>query len=307
MKRKFRRGAKNVRSRASSASKEKRIESEASSSDERIEELFDWLYTELREAKRLYEAGDRAGRDRAIHALKTITVFLMEFKPIDRETLHLPLVAICNALTSLNDGETHALLQKVRRRGRGRDSEARRTLKGVVAFTVQELCAARMSRDEAYRVVALVLQRAGTAAARGGSKVTIRTVRGWCEETAADVGRRGEAAQTFDLLERDFVRSDSQHSPLKSSRVSCSISDQDIRAASSRRTAAKNRHRCKRAKHSGMSLAPASSAVQMSRISSSASTRLPARCFGLVRLIFFTTGDTKSSSRDACQLSTTRR
>jgi hypothetical protein len=53
--------------------------------------------------------------------------------------------------------------------------------------------------------VAQAFRKAGVKAARGRNpQVTARTVRGWCEKIAEDVGRHSEAAKAFEPL--DFAR-----------------------------------------------------------------------------------------------------
>jgi hypothetical protein len=107
---------------------------------------------------------------------------------------------------NLDDGEVHPLLQKPRHLGRGRGyaSAGRESLKGMVAFTVDGLCASGMPLKDARESVARVLRKQGVTAARGSGEVDERTVRGWCEDVAADFGRHGEAAQTFDLLQKEL-------------------------------------------------------------------------------------------------------
>jgi hypothetical protein len=174
-------------------------------SAEQIDQIFDFLYAGLREAKRLYDAGDHAGREGAIHAVETVVKFLGLFKPVATESLHAPLVGLWDALMNLDDGVVHPMLQKVWHSGRGRGSAGRESLKGIAAFTVDRLRGCGMSLDDARESVARVLREEGVTAARGGGEVGERTVRGWCEEVAADVGRHGEAAQTFDDLQKKFA------------------------------------------------------------------------------------------------------
>jgi hypothetical protein len=107
---------------------------------------------------------------------------------------------------NLDDGVVHPMLQKPRHlgRGRGHASAGRESLKGMIAVTVDGLCATGMPLKDARESVARVLRKQGVAAARG-SEVDERTVRGWYEDVAADVGRHGEAAQTFDLLQMELA------------------------------------------------------------------------------------------------------
>jgi hypothetical protein len=120
-----------------------------------------------------------------------------------------PLIALYDALLQLDDGETLPVLQKVRHSGRARASAGRESLKGIVAFTVDRLCALGTSPSEAHETVARVLtsefvtpaRGKFVTPARGSSLMTARTVRLWCEDVAADVGRHREAGQAFDFLQ----------------------------------------------------------------------------------------------------------
>jgi hypothetical protein len=189
-----------------------RIEPEgAPSSSEDLAALnaaFDLLYSALREAKRLFEAGDNAGREGVIHALENLLKFLSRFQPVLDEGLNAPLGSLLSALLSLDDGRVLSLLKPVLARGRSRASAIRDSLKGAAAFTVMRLRAAGRTAPDARKDVAHVFHNAGVKAARGQyPKITSRTVRGWCEEVAADVGRHGQAAQTFELLAADNTES----------------------------------------------------------------------------------------------------
>jgi hypothetical protein len=158
----------------------------ASSSSEDVAALnaaFDFLYGGLRDAKKLFDTGDKGSREGAIHALEILLKFLSRFQPVLDQGLNAPLIALFNALLSLNDGNVLPMLKPVPPRGRSRASGIRDSLRGAAAFTVTRLCATGRSAPDAHADVA-------------------RTVRGWCEEVAADIGRCGEAAQTFDLLEK---------------------------------------------------------------------------------------------------------
>jgi hypothetical protein len=171
---------------------------------EATNEAFDFLYGELREAKRRFEAGNDAGRDGVIHALETIVKFLGLYEPVLTGGLHAPLAMLFDALMHLDDGDVLPMLQKVPHSGRARASAGRESLMGMVAYTVDALCATGMPLDDARETVACELQRAGVRPGRGRGEFTSRTVRTWCEKVAADVGARGEAKQTYALLEKKF-------------------------------------------------------------------------------------------------------
>ncbi len=162
---------------------------------------FNFLYDGLRDAKRLFEAGDGAGREGAIHALETMLKFLSRFQPVLDEGLDAPLVRLFDALMNLDDGAVQPLLQHVPHRGGARASALRESMIGVAAFAVNRLCAAGLSAPEAYAFVARTLQAEGVTAARGRFRqVTVSTVRAWCDNVAADVDLKGQAAQTFKEL-----------------------------------------------------------------------------------------------------------
>jgi len=167
-------------------------------------EAFNKLYAGLVKAKQQFETGGNGGREGAIHAIETVLMFLESSSIFRSHGLHAPLVFLLDSLMNLDDGVVQPILQPVRHSGRGRVSAVRESFKGVVAFTVDRLCATGLPVDEARKLVARTLQQAGLVAERGRYRaVTERTVRGWCEDVAADVGRKGQAAQTFDLMQQD--------------------------------------------------------------------------------------------------------
>ena len=159
------------------------------------------LYEGLIEAKQLFETGRNDGREGVIHAIETVLKFLEKLGSIRSHGLHAPLVALFNALMNLDDGVVLPILKKARRTGRGRASAMRESIKGAIAFTVHGLHVTGMQMPAAQKLVASALQKQGLKAERGrDQEITARTVRGWCADVAADVSRRGEAAQAFDLL-----------------------------------------------------------------------------------------------------------
>src|SRR5262249_2719790 len=118
---------------------------------------------------------------------------------------------LLNALVSLEDGQVLQLL-KPRKRQRGEGSAPASTAKAravaAAVLAVHRLCETGMKRGEAYERVAKVCREVGLKRSRSGKggpgqglEVTARTVRGWREEAAADVGRHSVTAQTFDLLQ----------------------------------------------------------------------------------------------------------
>jgi len=159
---------------------------------------FNGLYKGLIEAKQLFDSGRNEGREGAIHAVESVLKFLEGLTPIRCYGLHAPLVELFNALMNLDDGEVRSILKKAPRTGRGRASAVRESIKGAVAFTVYALHATGLPVPAAHKLVASALKKQGVTTERGRDQgVTARTVRGWCEDVAADVSRRGAAAQTY--------------------------------------------------------------------------------------------------------------
>ena len=167
--------------------------------------LLDSLRAGLVEANRLFQAGDNGGREGAIHGVELVLKFLMQIPEIGDQGLTAPLGVLQDALMNLDDGRTQPMLQAVRKTGRARVGAIRDSHVGAVAFTVSRLQGAGMSREEAFKAVAKALNRAGVAPSRGrNSAFTPRTIRGWCERVAEDVGCHGEAARTCRLLDEKF-------------------------------------------------------------------------------------------------------
>jgi hypothetical protein len=108
---------------------------------------------------------------------------------------------------SLDDGDVQPILREIKHPGRPRGSAGRESLKGTADFTVDHLVhVCGLSPEQAREAVAEVLRNEDVMAARGRfPETTARTVGGWCEDVAADVGRHGEAAQTFDEAARSFA------------------------------------------------------------------------------------------------------
>jgi hypothetical protein len=167
-----------------------------------VERLLDSLRDGLVEANRLYQAGKNGGREGAIHGVESVLKFLVQIPQIGDQGLTAPLAALHDALMNLDDGRTQPMLQAARKSGRARVGAIRDSHMGAVAFTVSRLQGAGMSPEEALATVAKALNRAGVAPSRGRNPVfTLRTIRGWCERVAEDVGCHGEAAQACRLLE----------------------------------------------------------------------------------------------------------
>jgi hypothetical protein len=186
--------------------------SDASLSAEQIQAItagIDFLYSGLREANRRFQISEDSGRDGAVHALEIIIKFLGRYEPVRTEALYAPLIGLFDALMNLEDGRVQPILQKVRRKGRGRASAGRESFKGAVAATVHRLSETGVPLAEAYELVARFLDKEGVSAERGKfPKIRARTIRGWYADVAADVGRHGEASKMYDLLQTKFSGAD---------------------------------------------------------------------------------------------------
>jgi hypothetical protein len=182
-----------------------------------IKNAFNKLYAGLVNAKQLFESGHNNGREGAILALESVLKFLETSTVVQLYALHAPLAVLFDALMNLDDGVVRPILQTVPRSGRGSASAMRESIKGVVAFTVHRLCTTGVPAADARKFVARTLKEVGLSAERGRyPAVTERTIRGWCEDVAADVSRRREAAQTFDELQRDIpLASGSDPTPIR--------------------------------------------------------------------------------------------
>jgi len=171
-----------------------------------IEAAFNYLYKGLVEAKQRFEAGRTEGREGVIHALETVIKFLSLFDPVNADALHAPLARLFDDLMSLDDGKAPGMLTPSARPGRSRASGFYDALKALAVFTVRRLEATDMRPNEARKVVASELTKLHVRPARKGSaggtcQITERTIRGWQEEIAADVGCHSTAAQTLRNME----------------------------------------------------------------------------------------------------------
>jgi hypothetical protein len=147
-------------------------------------------------ANRLFEKGNDGGRLGAIEALNAVWKFLHPI--LGTHDHRQPIVALLNALTSLDEGTVLPMLDpKEAGPGRRPASAARNCAKGMAVATVARLQEAGMETG-AYRRVAKICREAGFTPGRGRNPhVTERTLIGWKEEIEADTGRRSDAAMTF--------------------------------------------------------------------------------------------------------------
>jgi hypothetical protein len=181
-----------------------------SPSESAITQAFDFLFLGLREAKRVFETGDDAGREGAIHAVEIVIKFLSRFDLVKSESLHAPLARLFTDLMALNDGVASTMLKPKARSGRARSSGAYDALKGIAVFTVRRLEATGMQPVEARKTVASTLDKLNVRPARKGSdggtgQITERTVRTWEGQIAADVGCHTVPAQTLKEAEEKNI------------------------------------------------------------------------------------------------------
>jgi hypothetical protein len=166
-----------------------------------------FFFSKLRLASGLFRKSEDDQRHAAIVALDAAWRLVALFKQPVSENLFLPLLRLRDALQMLDEGTVSPMVVKsVRRRGRARSTDARTALRGHVAGTVIRLVEANVPLEEAHALVAKDLVKLGVRPERGSSAITARTVRGWCEEVAVDVGRRGAAAIVYDGMFTDDER-----------------------------------------------------------------------------------------------------
>jgi hypothetical protein len=159
---------------------------------------FEALFNDLREAKRLFETGDRSDREGTIHALESVVKFLGRFQPVLDEGLHAPLATLLDGLLGLDDGAVAPFLKPIPHPGRPRAGALRESIIGAAVFAVDRLCAAGMPTRQAEEFVAEVLTAGGVTAARGRyPEITPDTVRTWSDNVRTDVELKGEAAKIY--------------------------------------------------------------------------------------------------------------
>jgi hypothetical protein len=131
-----------------------------------------------------------------------VSAFLSLFRPVRREGLSAPLAALESALWALDEGVVQPILKPTRpaQSGRARSPVLYQELKGAAVYVVHRLHYFGLEQKQARATVAAELRRIGVKPDRGSGEITARTIRGWCEEVAADVGRHGVAAQRSHAL-----------------------------------------------------------------------------------------------------------
>jgi hypothetical protein len=174
---------------------------------ETLNEGLRFFFSKLRLASGLFRQSEDDQRHAAIVALDAAWRLIALFKQPLAEVLHVPILHLQDALRKLDEGSVPPMLVKsVRRRGGAKSTDARSALRRYVAGTVARLVEANVPLEKAHRLVAGDLAKLGVRPERGSSTITARTVRGWCEEVAAGVGRRDAAAIVYDDMFTDDER-----------------------------------------------------------------------------------------------------
>ena len=175
---------------------------------ETLNEGLRFFFSKLRLASGLFRQSE-SGEDHrhaAIVALDAAWRLVALFKQPFSENLFLPLLHLRDALGKLDEGTVAPMLKPVRRRGRTTSTDARAALRGHAAGTVERLVEAGVPLEDARTLVAEALNKLGVRPERGSGQITARTVRTWCEEVAADVGRHGAAAIVYHGMFTDEER-----------------------------------------------------------------------------------------------------
>jgi len=163
------------------------------------------LLNDLQGAAELFAQGHNSGRDGAIAAQSAVVEFLMRFQNTNH--LRQPLVAVLNALVSLEDGAPLPLLvPRKRKAGRRPSSPANQCDKGLAVATVTRLQECGIDKKGACGMVAKVCRDAGLKPERSGARagstpnISGRTVSGWLEKIDQDICRGSLAGQTLDRV-----------------------------------------------------------------------------------------------------------
>jgi hypothetical protein len=160
------------------------------------------MFEVLRQAALLRPTYQRAA---AVRALNAVSFFIMRFHTGVGQNLHAPLMDLASALLALNENKVEPLLKPTPASAGGRapDSPARQALIGFAVGAVGRLQWAGLQRAVAHKAVADTLHKIGIRPSRGSGRLTARTVREWCERTAADIGGRSIAAMNANLMLTD--------------------------------------------------------------------------------------------------------
>jgi hypothetical protein len=156
-----------------------------------------FFFTDLHYAFELYREREGHGRAGAVKALGATWRFIAIFAQPLSDNLHVPILRLLDAPLALDDNHVEPMLRPVPHRGRAKSTQARAALKGQVAGTVMRLMQAGVPQLEACDQVAKALATHGIRPERSGQPTTATTVRHWCDDVEADIGRQGTAAMVF--------------------------------------------------------------------------------------------------------------
>jgi hypothetical protein len=184
---------------------------------EKLNTGLGFLFSYLRGASDIFRRSADGGRHGAIIALDAAWRFIALFEKPYAEILFVPFLHLQDALRMLDEGAVSPMVKPVRRRGRSRSSDVRAALRGRAAGCVAQLAEAQISLENAHALVAEGLVKLGVRRERGvrvkrdseeitSAEITATTVRHWCEDVAADVGRHGAAAIVYHGMFTDDER-----------------------------------------------------------------------------------------------------
>jgi hypothetical protein len=153
---------------------------------EKLNQALTGLFADLRVASRLYTDKDFSDRAATLVALAATWHFLIEFRVVVDERLHLPLLNLSSALHALNENNVAPILKPTvtAKGGRAVDSPDRQVLIGIAVGTVGRLRWTGMPVLEAHGLVAAELVTLGIKPARGAGRITARTVKEWCQRVS---------------------------------------------------------------------------------------------------------------------------
>lgn len=175
--------------------------------------LLDRLFTELCAARADFDTAGPSAREPVVRSLRAVLSFLTRFRiEVDAVGSQVPLGHLLAALQSLDDGTVAPLLRPEKHSGRTPEGLAHDTLMAVTVYFVGLIAEAAQARpddgqapiERARMLIARELAKADVRPARGNraAGITARTVRGWCETLAEDVGCHTEAGRILADLRR---------------------------------------------------------------------------------------------------------
>jgi hypothetical protein len=165
-----------------------------------LNEALQYLFAELREVFIGQQNGASTDREGALRAIEAVSKFLMLFRVVHDEQLHLPLAALDNALKALDENVVLPMLTPKPHSGCSSATDARQVTKGAAAYVAHSLQRLGMNRTAACLAVAKSLRALGLRPERGSGALTARTIREWCDVVSADISRQSPSAQAFDGL-----------------------------------------------------------------------------------------------------------